>query len=132
VVGGPPRLEPSWSSADGQRVRVGLHAHFANEELVVALSGPVTLRTPDGERLLEPGEVVACPVGRRGAHQLRNRGDQPARALVVSETRTPEVAEHLDSGKVLVLEETGGAEGPSISAFRREDAVDRMADEPGG
>jgi hypothetical protein len=46
VVGGPPRLEPSWSSADGQRVRVGLHAHFANEELVVALSGPVTLRTP--------------------------------------------------------------------------------------
>ena len=76
-----------------------LHTHFANEELVVALSGPVT---------------------------------QPARVLVISETRTPEVAEHLDSGKVLVLEETGGAEGPTISAFRREDAVDRMADEPGG
>jgi hypothetical protein len=70
-----------------------------NEELVVALSGPVT---------------------------------QPARVLVISETRTPEVAEHLDSGKVLVLEETGGGEGPTISAFRREDAVDRMADEPGG
>jgi uncharacterized cupin superfamily protein len=51
-----------------------LHVHWANEELVIALTAGVTLRTPDAERVLEPGELVACPPGPDGAHQLRNRG----------------------------------------------------------
>ena len=38
-----------------------------------------------GRARLEPGEVVAFPRGERGAHQVLNRGDEPARFLVVSE-----------------------------------------------
>ena len=40
-----------------------LHVHHANEELMIALAGRPTLRALDGERVLEPGEVVACPPG---------------------------------------------------------------------
>jgi hypothetical protein len=36
-----------------------LHAHFANEELLVVLSGRPTLRTADARRELAPGEVAA-------------------------------------------------------------------------
>src|SRR6266581_1966370 len=52
-----------------------LHVHHANEELIVIVAGRPTLRTLDSEWILEPGEVVACPTGRRGAHRLGNRSN---------------------------------------------------------
>ena len=48
------------------------HYHFANEELLIVLRGRPHLRTPDGWRQLEEGEVVAFPIGERGAHQVVN------------------------------------------------------------
>ena len=56
-----------------------LHIHHANEEMLFVVSGRPTLRTGDGERELELGEVVAFPSGRRGVHQVLNRSDEPAR-----------------------------------------------------
>ena len=40
-----------------------LHVHHANEEMLFVVSGRPTLRTGDGERELELGEVVAFPSG---------------------------------------------------------------------
>ena len=77
-----------------------LHVHHANEELIVVLAGRPTLRTLDGERELRPGEVVACPTGRRGAHRIDNRSDAPVRFLIVSTMIAPEVNEYPDSDKV--------------------------------
>ena len=77
-----------------------LHIHHANEEMLFVVSGRPTLRTADGERELELGEVVAFPSGRRGVHQVLNRSDEPARVLIVSTMRYPEVVEHPDSNKV--------------------------------
>lgn len=34
------------------------------------------VRTPAGERVLEPGEVVFFPAGPDGAHQLFNAGNE--------------------------------------------------------
>jgi quercetin dioxygenase-like cupin family protein len=34
------------------------HFHHGNEELILVLQGRPTLRTPDGERDLQPGDVV--------------------------------------------------------------------------
>ena len=48
------------------------HWHAANEEMLIVLSGAPTLRTPEGERELAEGEVVAFPVGERGAHKVTN------------------------------------------------------------
>ena len=108
------------------------HIHHGNEELLVVLAGSPTLRTPQGERELAPGEVAAFPAGPEGAHQVLNRSDGPARVLIVSTMRSPDVVEHLDSGKVLTR--TGSKSGPGqaqVAAFNRADAVEPMSGETG-
>jgi uncharacterized cupin superfamily protein len=92
-----------------------LHVHYANEEMLVVLAGALTLRTIDGERELAAGEVVACPAGRRGAHRLDNRGDEPARFLVVSTMNAPEVNAYPDSGKIWVRDYVPGTQPPDDS-----------------
>lgn len=76
------------------------HAHFGVEEVIVVLRGTPTLRSPEGERVLEEGEVVACPPGRAGAHQLINRGDSVARFIMVSSKALADLIEYPDSGKI--------------------------------
>jgi uncharacterized cupin superfamily protein len=87
-----------------------LHVHHANEELIVVLAGRPTLRTLEDERELEPGEVVACPVGRRGAHRLDNRTAEPARVLIASTMVAPELNEYPDTGKLWARSYAPGAE----------------------
>ena len=104
-----------------------LHAHYANEELLVVLSGGPTLRTIDGERALEEGEVVACPTGRAGAHRLDNRTETPVRVLIVSTMVSPDVVEHIDSEKVYARSYAPGADPPPDAVevmVRREDSRD--------
>ena len=89
-----------------------LHAHYANEELLLVLDGEPTLRTLDGERRLERGEVVACPAGRRGAHELRNESETSARVLIVSTMKAPDINEFPDSGKFWVRDYAPGTDAP--------------------
>lgn len=79
-----------------------LHVHHAMEELLVVIAGTPTLRTLDGERELAPGEVVAFPRGRRGAHTLANACHEPARYLMLSTKVMPEVVEYPELGTVRV------------------------------
>jgi uncharacterized cupin superfamily protein len=62
---------------------------IGRELWVLALTGTATVRTPAGEAALEPGEVLAFGEGPAGAHQLSNRGDEPARVMVLSTTGWP-------------------------------------------
>jgi uncharacterized cupin superfamily protein len=96
-----------------------LHVHHGNEEMLVVLTGRLTLRSIDGERELGAGELVACPAGRRGAHRLDNRGDEPARFMVVSTMNAPEVNEYPDSGKIWVRDYAPGANPPESSELDR-------------
>jgi uncharacterized cupin superfamily protein len=105
------------------------HLHHGNEEMIVVLDGRPSLRMLDGIRELEPGDVVACPVGRRGAHQLQNHGDEPVRVLVISTMVDPEIAEQLDSDKILVHSAPPGTADRLALAFPREAQVDRLAGE---
>jgi uncharacterized cupin superfamily protein len=82
---------------------VPLHIHHGMEELVIVVSGRPTLRTLDGESALAPGDVVAFPRGRRGAHALVNRSDAPARYLMISTKVMPEVVEYPEEGTVRML-----------------------------
>jgi uncharacterized cupin superfamily protein len=100
-----------------------LHIHHANEEMLIVLSGRPTVRTGDGERELEAGEVVGFPAGRRGVHQVLNRSDAPARVLIASTMIYPEVVEHPDSGKVLAMSGRVDETAAVMLAFRRGDAV---------
>ena len=89
-----------------------LHAHHANEEILVVLAGRPTLRTADGGRSLEEGDLVSFTTGRAGAHRIDNRTEQPVRVLIVSTMVGPEVVEHLDSEKIYARSYPPGAEPP--------------------
>jgi uncharacterized cupin superfamily protein len=85
------------------------HFHYGNEELLVVVRGRPGLRTPEGWRELAEGELVAFPVGERGAHQVVNRGRGTARVLLVSQMVAPDVVQMPDSGKVQAREAAPGS-----------------------
>lgn len=76
------------------------HAHHGSEELLIVLRGRPTLRTPDGERVLEEGEVVHFPTGPEGAHGIRNDGETPVRYVVAGIRVSPEIVEYPDTNQV--------------------------------
>lgn len=61
--------------------------HFEyDEEWLFVVEGVITVRAPDGEHTLERGDLVRFPAGPDGAHNVANRSDSPARALMFSRT----------------------------------------------
>jgi uncharacterized cupin superfamily protein len=89
-----------------------LHAHLHNEELLVVVAGTPTLRTLDGESTLTPGEVIAFPAGRAGAHELRNDSAEPVSLLIVSTMVAPEVNLFPDTGELWVRDYVPGTDAP--------------------
>jgi len=79
------------------------HIHHANEELLIVLAGSPEIRTPGGPRRVGAGAVLAFPRGEGGAHAVSNPGPEPARVLVVSTMRFPDVAEHVDTGATMTI-----------------------------
>jgi len=77
------------------------HTHYLNEEWVIVLRGEPTLRTPEGERVLQEGDVVCFPRGKDGAHQIINGTGLPIRVMMLSTMAPGEIIEYLDTGKVL-------------------------------
>ena len=51
------------------------HYEYGNEEWLLVVAGSPTLRDPEGEHELRPGDVVCFPEGPEGAHQVRNDTD---------------------------------------------------------
>jgi len=54
------------------------HWHRTNDELVVVISGELTLVTDDGEEVLRAGDCVGFKAGVENAHHMQNRGTEPA------------------------------------------------------
>lgn len=105
------------------------HFHHGADELLLVLAGRPTLRTPDGERELAPGDLAHFPAGPAGAHQVWNRGGGPARYVIAATAVSPEVVEYPDSGKVAAMARTG----PLWTMHRLADAVDYFdGEEPRG
>jgi uncharacterized cupin superfamily protein len=103
------------------------HYHFGNEEMLIAIAGRPSLRTPAGWRELEPGELVAFRRGPDGAHLIANKGEEPARYLMLSEMNAPDVMVYPDSNKVGVISRPPGSPGDEdelAAWFRLDDQVD--------
>ncbi len=79
------------------------HFHHVNEELFLVLEGIGTLRSPDGRQPLRAGDLVCCPPGPEGAHQILNTGTGRLRYLALSTVEDPEVVEYPDRGKYGVI-----------------------------
>lgn len=78
------------------------HYELGNDELLVVVIGRPTLRAPEGERELQPGDCVLFSNGPTGAHQLFNRSDEPTRLLLISNFAIPRAAVQVDSGKMMI------------------------------
>lgn len=76
------------------------HYELGAEEWVIVVSGRPTLRGPDGERELEPGDVVVFPEGPAGAHLVENRTGEACRVLFLSTKSPLAVVHYPDSGKL--------------------------------
>jgi uncharacterized cupin superfamily protein len=99
VPGGGPFLGASVYEL-GPGNFVVYHAHHGSDEMVLVLRGRPTLRTPEGETQLRPGDVVHFPPGPAGAHGMRNESDEPTRFVMFGTRVSPEVCEYPDLRQV--------------------------------
>jgi uncharacterized cupin superfamily protein len=95
------------------------HFHHGVEEWLYVVSGAPVLRDPDGERALEPGELVAFSSGPAGAHTAHG----PGRVVMFSAGDRgwgeAFVSVYPDSDKI--------AAAPGV-IFRRADAIETWSD----
>ena len=64
-----------------------LHRHSRQDEMIYVLEGSPTLRTDEGEQLLQPGMCAGFPAG-GAAHHLINQTETVVRYLEIGD-RTP-------------------------------------------
>jgi uncharacterized cupin superfamily protein len=105
------------------------HYHLGREELLIVLTGRLSLRTGLGWTELPQGEVVAFPRGERGAHGYENRSDSPVRVIVVSEQNAPNVSVYPDENRIGVFDAAHPADRRFGAVF---DLADAVADYGGG
>jgi uncharacterized cupin superfamily protein len=95
------------------------HFEWTDEEWLIVLAGRPTLRTPEGERTLDPGDTVCFPAGPEGAHHVRNAGDDGDVRVAILSTKNPfGIAEYPDSDKI------GVWAGGQHYMLRRSDQLD--------
>jgi uncharacterized cupin superfamily protein len=102
------------------------HTHYLNEEWVIVLRGEPTLRTHEGDHVLEEGDIVCFPRGKVGAHQISNRTNFPVRVLMLPSMIRGEIIEYLDTGKVLAKDVDDedvmfARPGPAVEYWEGED-----------
>jgi uncharacterized cupin superfamily protein len=76
------------------------HHEYGAEEWLLVVAGRPTLRTPEGEHELEPGDVVVFPAGPTGAHKVTNATDEEVRVVIFSSKAPLAVVTYPDSGKI--------------------------------
>jgi uncharacterized cupin superfamily protein len=96
------------------------HYELGDEEWLIVLEGRPTIRHPEGEEELAPGDTVCFPEGESGAHKVTNHGDETVRVLMLSTKRLPSVAFYPDSDKVGVWKDFG----PPIGLYRAESTME--------
>ncbi len=98
------------------------HYEYGAEEWLLVVAGRPTLRDPDGEHELRPGDVVVLPGrARRARTRSGTTRDEPIRVLIASTKQLPDAAVYPDSGKVGIW--TGNEADPP-RLFRIGTAVD--------
>ncbi len=79
------------------------HFHRNAEELIMIISGSMTLRSVDGFQILNKGELVFFEAGESSAHQFYNHSDSPCTYLDLRTTIGIDISEYPDSGKINIL-----------------------------
>jgi uncharacterized cupin superfamily protein len=86
--------------------------------MLVVLRGRPTLRTPQGERQLEEGEVFVFKRGPEDAHKCSNPTDEPMRYLMISNNASPDAVEYPEAGLLSVMAYTSDQFGKPLWDMR--------------
>ena len=95
------------------------HFHHGVEEMLIVICGQATLRTPEGKRRLENGEVVHFIKGFGGAHQVLNESGEIVRYVMVSTQASPDAVEYPDTGDLSVMARTISQLGKPLWDIRK-------------
>ncbi len=87
-----------------QKTNYPYHYHTNVMEVFYIIRGCGTLKTPDGDKPLQAGDVVICPPYEKGAHNITNTSETETLVyLDVDTASSTDVVFYPDSGKVGVL-----------------------------
>jgi uncharacterized cupin superfamily protein len=79
------------------------HFHRNVEELMMVISGSMTMRSPDGFEIIGKGDIVFIETGETGAHQFFNHSNEPCTYLDIRTLIGIDIVEYPDSDKINVL-----------------------------
>ena len=96
------------------------HFHYGEEELLIVLEGTPTLRTPEGKREMELGEVVCFPIGPDGIHQVTNESDSVVRFLAISAGDETDIVKYPETGELRISYRRGHPGG--LNQLLKDDA----------
>ncbi len=94
------------------------------EEWLLVLQGEPTIRHPEGEDVLKPGDVVAFAADPSGAHKATNHGSETVRLVMWANSDPSGHCVYPDSGNVLLWAGEGSTRrklGPEVSYYAGED-----------
>jgi len=92
------------------------HFHRHAEELIMIISGTMTLRTPKGLDIMSKGDIVFFEMGESSAHQFYNHSEEPCTYLDIRTLFGIDICEYPDSGKINII--------PSIEIFDKDSKVE--------
>jgi uncharacterized cupin superfamily protein len=92
------------------------HFHRHAEELIMIISGTMTLRTPKGLDIMSKGDIVFFEMGESSAHQFYNHSEEPCTYLDIRTLFGVDICEYPDSGKINII--------PSIEIFDKDSKVE--------
>ena len=72
----------------------------SEEEWLLVLQGQLTVRHPEGEDVLGPGDITAFPVGPAGAHKTTNEGTETVRMMMFANSDPMGYTVYPDSDKI--------------------------------
>jgi uncharacterized cupin superfamily protein len=72
----------------------------SEEEWLLVVQGQLTVRHPEGEDVLGPGDVTAFPAGPAGAHKTTNHGTETVRMVMFATNDPIGYAVYPDSDKI--------------------------------
>lgn len=113
---GAKRIGASVYDLEDGELTYPYHFHHGVEEWLYVIAGAPRVRTPDGERTLQAGDLLCFPSGAEGAHTVRG----PGRVMIVSANHSPSMSAYPESDKI----GTRPADDRDRLNFRRADAVD--------
>ena len=92
------------------------HFHHNAEELIMIISGSMTIRTPNGFKIAENGELVFFEIGETSTHQFYNHDTIQCVYLDIKSNAGIDISEYPDSNKINV--------SPFNQTFEKEAQVD--------